>query len=61
MPTKTKLEADINDLVSYLDDGVTRGLWDITPTVTNGSPILSRENIELIIDALVFYKEMNTY
>lgn len=54
MPTKSKLEADIDELIRYLDE------YDYAKTGER-SLVLSEDQNELIIDALVFYKEMNTY
>ncbi len=51
----TSTQADLDDLVKYMDNLISHPATDTFPAEFN------EEQRELIIDALVFYKEMNTY
>jgi len=50
----TTTQADIDELIQYLDDSSKDIIGD-------RSILLTEDQLELIVDALVFYKEMNTY
>lgn len=55
MPTKSKLEADIDNLINYIDN------LEFDTSTERFSTEFGSEEKDLILDALVFYKEMNTY
>ena len=50
----TNTQADIDELIQYLDDPSKDIMGD-------RSVFLTEDQLELTIDALVFYKEGNTY